>query len=180
MKKIVKVWGPYLYKNSVRKYVCVKYEDGTKKSTALARHLLEVHLGRELEGDETADHINEDPGDDRIENLQVLRLIPNVLKSLAHRNIHTPKGTYECARCGISFERSLSIVRGHEKEGRHRQFCTLSCGAKFRVESKEEHVDCICANCQITFQKFFAHVKNPVQFCSETCKKQFKQKVPNL
>ncbi len=45
--------------------------NGMKKR--VHRHVMEEHLGRELEFDEHVYHINGDPGDNNIENLIVIK-----------------------------------------------------------------------------------------------------------
>lgn len=58
---------PYLNRKLNRFYV---YVDG--RDVPFARHLMETHLGRQLAPGEVVHHINEDPTDDRIENLEVM------------------------------------------------------------------------------------------------------------
>lgn len=54
---------------SKHKYPCKKI-NGMKKR--LHRHVMEEHLGRELESHEHVYHVNGDPKDYRIENLVVI------------------------------------------------------------------------------------------------------------
>jgi hypothetical protein len=62
------------------------------------RGLLEAHLGRELRDDEVVHHINGDPTDDRLENLQVLSRAEHLAlhrsELLAARRVitHCPRG----------------------------------------------------------------------------------------
>ena len=60
----------------------IVHRDGTW--TFYYRALMEAHLGRELLPSEVVHHINGDPTDDRIENLQVL-------SRAAHMEIHRPE-----------------------------------------------------------------------------------------
>lgn len=46
--------------------------DGIKRPMKQHRHIIEQHLGRELSPTEVVHHINEDPADNRIENLEVM------------------------------------------------------------------------------------------------------------
>lgn len=50
----------------------VFYQIDDKHLVSRARYIMENHLGRELESNEIVHHINEDPMDDRLENLQVM------------------------------------------------------------------------------------------------------------
>jgi hypothetical protein len=77
----VKVYGPYTHKGTGRKIVVVYDDSGKRKSMSYARFLLQESLGRELTGDETADHIDEDPTNDDLDNLQVLTPTENIEKA---------------------------------------------------------------------------------------------------
>ena len=74
--------------------ILVKLVDGTRKTCSYPRALFETHIGRKLDfPNETVDHINNDPMDNRIGNLQLLSLVENALK--AHRDgiaYRPPKG----------------------------------------------------------------------------------------
>ena len=54
---------------SIKKYTVIKV-DG--KYIREHRHVMQIHLGKKLEAHEHVHHINGDPTDNRIENLQVL------------------------------------------------------------------------------------------------------------
>ena len=87
-KPIRSVYGPYLrkYRSGRSRYqIVVVFEDGAKTSMSHARWVMTQHLGRRLEEHEHVDHINEDPQDDRIENLQLLTPRDNSRKSLLGR-----------------------------------------------------------------------------------------------
>ena len=83
-KQIKKVYGPYHYpaKKGVksRRRIVVVFEDGTKTTMSWARWLVTQDLRRALTAEETVDHINEDPLDDRLENLQILSAADNARK----------------------------------------------------------------------------------------------------
>jgi len=59
----------------------VKFSDGSTSSISHARWAMTQHLGRVLGADEHVDHVNEDPRDDRVGNLQLLSLAENSRKS---------------------------------------------------------------------------------------------------
>lgn len=65
-----------------RQRVTLIREDKTGTVISYARYLMSVKLGRYLTEDEEVDHINRDPTDDNIENLQVLTIVDHKLKTL--------------------------------------------------------------------------------------------------
>lgn len=84
-QEIEKVYGPYLrkYKRGVsRRQMVFQLADGSRTSMPYARWLMTQELGRRLRDDEHVDHRNEDPQDDRLDNLQILTPAENALKSL--------------------------------------------------------------------------------------------------
>ena len=75
-----KIYGPYPRKSDGRMQLVLS--KGKLKITKLyAKFLMEAFLGRILSKEETIDHINENPLDDRIENLQILTREENTRKS---------------------------------------------------------------------------------------------------
>lgn len=83
-KRIVKLLGPYLIKcgSNNRWQVAVYFDDKTHATMLLSRWRMMQHLRRALVEDEHVDHINENPLDDRVENLQILTREENSRKSL--------------------------------------------------------------------------------------------------
>ena len=75
----MRVYGPYKQKDG-RYFVILVYEDGTRKTSAYARYLMEQHLGRSLTDEEEVDHIDNDNTNDNIENLQILTREENMRK----------------------------------------------------------------------------------------------------
>lgn len=121
----MKVYGPYTRKDN-RKHVCIVYSDGSKKTKSYAKYLLEQQLGRELTEDETADHINNDPSDDRIENLQVLSRSDNIAKAAAllpGRQMYT----FTCLECGKQATKYLNYVLNNTRMGKRGPFCSRRC-----------------------------------------------------
>lgn len=125
----VKLRGPYLWKKNNRQVYDV--HDGKKWKTCLtARLLLEIKLGRKLTRDETVDHIDDNPLNDSIDNLQVLSRSENAAKWHAKR----PSKQYfyfTCPECNKSSARLLTYVKRDLKKGQRGPFCSRSCAGKY-------------------------------------------------
>lgn len=96
------------------------------KKVYVHREVMEAHLGRKLRRDEVVHHRNEDPSDNRIENLEVM-------SNAKHTSIHFKRlhvGTYVCVKCGKKFERLERAERRRVALGRSGPFCGKSCSAK--------------------------------------------------
>ena len=72
------VYGPYKRKDG--RSIVIHYDDvlGTTRTQSYPRYLMEQHLGRELESWEQVDHINDDPTDNRIENLKLVEEVEHL------------------------------------------------------------------------------------------------------
>ena len=101
-------------------------DDKTGTLMSYARYLMSVKLGRFLSKDEEVDHINTDPTDDSIENLQVLSVEEHRLKSIKENECEKVKLT--CACCGIIFDRPARIQKYKSPKN---VFCSYSCNGKF-------------------------------------------------
>ncbi len=117
-----RIYGPYLSPQKRRLVVLVG--KGRRKTIALAKALLEIKIGRRLASGETADHIDDDPLNDNPDNLQVLPLLGNILKSkrpAAMVNVI-------CPQCGKPFRARQRRVRGNQQvQGKAGPFCSKSC-----------------------------------------------------
>lgn len=120
----MKIYGPYKRKDG-RRHLCIVKADGSKTTKSYAKHLLEQELGRELVGDETADHIDEDCSNDDPGNLQILSRGQNASKTASKQ----PKGftVVTCPECGASIEKESREVKRSRKLGRAGPFCGKKC-----------------------------------------------------
>lgn len=89
-----------------RKFVHLYNSKSDRKCISYARYLMCVKLGRILTSKETVDHINNDPTDDRIENLQILSLSDNIRKYAKYRFTGHNKRTCKCPEC-VNHRRQL-------------------------------------------------------------------------
>lgn len=123
----MKIYGPYTRKDG-RKHICIVHDDGRKQTKSYPRYLLEQHLGRYLLPEEHVDHINNDPFDDRIENLQILTLVENAKKAAALR----PRKTHVfiCPCCGNEAEKYLNQVKHNLNRGKSGPYCSRTCAGK--------------------------------------------------
>lgn len=90
----------------------------------LHRVVVENHIGRLLEDDEHVHHENEDPSDNRIENLELMTHSEHA----GHHSRQRQKPnlvTVQCAQCGHAFERRQRKINGK------RVFCSRSCSATY-------------------------------------------------
>lgn len=119
-------WG-YLRQNREGRRVIDLYNSDKDRSTvSYARYLMSCHVGRYLTTEEEVDHVDQNPTNDEISNLQILSTEDHLKKTLEHR----PKGvviTLVCSNCGTSFERRSNKV--HKENQNH--FCSRSCNGKY-------------------------------------------------
>ena len=71
MLDVKKVRGPYVRKDQ-REYVELVFQDGQRLTCLTSRWLMMQHLGRRLETWEHVHHVDENPFNDVIENLEVV------------------------------------------------------------------------------------------------------------
>ena len=122
------VYGPYTRKSDGRKHVIVVDDNGSRRTVSWPKHLMEEHLGRILDPDEsTIDHWDTDINNNDLENL---RIVP--------RSQHSGDDTrrvklldLECAMCKKIFQRSPRIVRDKSSKGKVSQFCSRTCAGRY-------------------------------------------------
>jgi hypothetical protein len=90
---------------------------------------MERHLGRKLDADEDVHHINHNPLDNRIENLEVK-------KKDEHSRLHAlEKQRYPdiklCANCGAEF-------KVNPRKRKRNKCCSPECAMAFRIRGRQK------------------------------------------
>lgn len=124
----MKVYGPYTRKDGRQHVVLV--EGDCKRTVSYPKYLMEKHLGRELNDNETVDHTNRDFTDNRIENLQILERSPH--SKLDVTRAHLVEIT--CVLCKKVVYKKGSTLRHNSKQGKAGPFCSRACAGKYGKE----------------------------------------------
>lgn len=125
------IWkSGYLNTNSDgRKTLTLYNSHKDRSSTQYARYLMAVKIGRLLTPQEHVDHKDDDKTNDNINNLQILSLRENNIKT--HKK---PDENFICPICLKPFSRTRTQLNKMKKwrDGkRHEITCSRSCGGKF-------------------------------------------------
>lgn len=124
---VKKVYGPYTRKDG-RQHVLLYGEKSKRRQTvSYPKWLMEQHLGRELNEDETVDHINRDFTDNRIENLQILTRTDHGKKDA----LRVKMIEIVCILCGETALKSAKNLEHNSKQGKAGPFCGRSCAGKY-------------------------------------------------
>ena len=118
-----RLYGPYKSKKDNRLRIQVIFSDGRRTYMSYPKYLMEVHLGRYLEKDET------DPLNNDISNLTVIDRAEHANNdAVRNKNI-----TVVCQYCGKEFTIPESKVRGRNRADRHQSgyFCSRECTGKY-------------------------------------------------
>lgn len=129
-KILPKIYGPYVYKSTGRKHVVLAYGN-SKISKPYSRYLMEVHIGRILDGrKETVDHVDGDKTNDVIENLQILSLSENVKKAWedgTYNDQKVSKIQLTCPLCSKNFLLTNGAYNWKKKKYNSGPYCSKSC-----------------------------------------------------
>ena len=109
-----------------RRTLTLYNSDDNRSSTQYARYLMAVYLKRYLRPEEHIDHIDNDKTNDNLNNLQILSLHENNIKT--HKK---PDICLVCPVCKKPFTRSCTQLRGKKHLiNTGILCCSRSCGAK--------------------------------------------------
>lgn len=131
MNDVKSVNGPYTIKTKYkdRNIVIIRFFDGSRKTMSHARWLICKKEKRWLNPDETVDHIDENPLNDNLENLQILSISDNVRRSIKPSRIYT----FICPTCGLEAEKLLCKVKHNRKQGKAGPFCGKQCSRQWQI-----------------------------------------------
>jgi len=130
-----KIYGPYTRKSDNYSHVVAIYPNGERKTISYAKYLIECLLGRTLEPNEEVHHIDENPRNNVLSNLEV--------KSVGeHRREHVTKYFTEskvrCVYCGVEFTLSIEGQRNRTRnanKGKNGPFCSKRCTGKYSMDA---------------------------------------------
>ena len=127
-ENIIKIYGPYLGKDG-RYRIVLKKNNGTKQTISYPKYLMEVFLGRYLEANETVDHIDGNPLNNKLSNLRVLDRKEHCTNDCIRNN----NIIVTCTYCGKTFEIKGSKLHNRNRLDRHQSgyFCSRSCSGKY-------------------------------------------------
>ena len=122
----------YVVVNKEPRRNVILYNNSVDRTTvSYARYLYETHLGYKLLPGQVVDHINEDKMDDRLENLQVITVLDNNLKSIKHRKTGRLVSSFLCGSCGKKFQKEFRNTHLPEYNShRYSTYCSRSCAGK--------------------------------------------------
>ena len=125
MYKNYKIYGPYAAKDGRLRIIGVDTK-GVKHTISYPKYLIELHLGRYLEKNEQVDHIDGNPLNNDISNLQIKLLGEHQsLDVLKNKDI-----TVTCTFCNKTF-----TIKGSKVHCRNRHssgyFCSKQCSGKY-------------------------------------------------
>lgn len=121
-----KLNGPYLRPDG-RKHLVETKPDGRKTTLSYPKWLMEEHLGRLLEPDETVDHINRDFTDDRLTNLRVVPRGQHVKEDVRR----VKPIAIICIWCGREGQQEARDLEHNAKNGKAGPFCSKPCVGEY-------------------------------------------------
>ncbi len=132
MAKVVKkVHGPYTRKDG-REHVVIVYTDLTKRTVSYPKYLVEQKLGRELDPKlETIDHIDGNPLNNDLSNLQVIPLREHTSLDSQYVADECREVTVACVYCGTSFTRFYKYLKDAGTRGTAGPFCSRKCSGQY-------------------------------------------------
>lgn len=125
-------YGPYSNSKDGRLRCILVHPNGYKQTVSYPKYLMEVHLGRYLEENETIDHIDGNFLNNDFLNLRVI-----------NRKQHAYEDSYKnenvivnCSYCGKEFEINGRFLHNRNRRDRYLSgyFCSKKCSGKYGKE----------------------------------------------
>jgi hypothetical protein len=127
-----KIRGPYKSKKDGRERIQVDFIDGKRKTISYPKYLMELHLNRYLEENETVDHIDGNFLNNDISNLQILdRQKHATLDVYRNKDLEV-----NCTYCNQLFtiKGSTTHLRNRKDRSQSGYFCSRFCSGKYGSE----------------------------------------------
>lgn len=135
--KNCEIYGPYKSKKDKRSRIVIRWPDKSLTCISYPKYLMELHLGRYLNDDETIDHIDGNVENNDLSNFQILDRLEHVKID----NPSTKSENYICQNCNKQFVMEGWQVAKFINNRKHRPnqngpFCSRSCVSKYSQKLK--------------------------------------------
>lgn len=143
------VYGPYTRKDG-RMHLVVVFPNRKKSTVSYPKYLVETSIGQYLNADEVVHHIDGNPNNNKLDNLEIVN-------RSSHTRLHVKKRlskVFCCPVCGELF--SLNSAQLHDviqnrRKGKSKTgpYCSKSCagiGSNVRIEISDELVTLLSFN----------------------------------
>lgn len=135
-----RIYGSYDRNQDDRLTVVIVYPNGKKKTVSYPKYLMEVHLGRYLNKDETVDHLDGNPRNNNLDNLVVKPRKEHVLEDVKRLK----EQEFICPWCGGKFKlvgKKLHNAIANRYKNKAGPFCSKSCAGKYGRALQLGHMD---------------------------------------
>lgn len=126
-----KIYGPYLGKDGRLRIIGID-SNNMQHTISYPKYLMELHLGRHLDEKEQVDHIDGNPLNNAVENLQIKTLGEHqILDVWRNKDV-----LVYCRYCGKPFTVKGYKMHCRNRKDRHQSgyFCSRQCSGKYGKE----------------------------------------------
>jgi hypothetical protein len=149
-----KVYGPYTRKNGPDKgrSIVILYRDKKRKTISYPKWIMEQHLNRFLEDDETVDHIDRDVTNNKLSNLQILSRAEHARVD-ALRNVFNYQKLI-CFGCKQEFLASRKSIQNVISKNSAGPFCSRVCSGRYGASVQNNKQQKIASTVNIVTEKY--------------------------
>lgn len=124
-----KLYGPYTSKKDGRTRCIIVYSNGHRQTISYPKYIVEQHLNRYLEKNETIDHIDGNFLNNDLSNLRVIDRKQHCIEDvLRNKNV-----IVSCKMCGKTFKIKGSLIHNRNRTDKHQSgyFCSKQCTGRY-------------------------------------------------